>query len=141
MTAMAEIALGVVPIIFAAVKGFSEVKEKTTTLLHYREEIQWLRDKVDIQACRLDGEIRRLVHDVIGTNRARPLIKDYDHPNWKSGDLEDALRNHMGDLHPRFTRALAGVKTALLHIQAKLSVFAQPDVTVSRFPWSQTSLL
>ncbi|KAK5655513.1 hypothetical protein OQA88_5784 [Cercophora sp. LCS_1] len=126
---MAEIALAVVPIIFAAVKGFSEIKEKTNTLLHYRKEIEWLRDKVDIQACRLDGEVRRLVFDVLGTHRARLLIKDYEHPNWKNKDLEDAVRNHMGDLQPRFTRALGEVKTSLLQIQARLAVFAQPDVT------------
>jgi hypothetical protein len=127
---MAEIALGVVPIFFGAVRGFSLLRNKLHLLRHYRKEVKWLRTKVEVQSLCFKGEVHHVVIDTLDTHTAQSLITDDDHRYWKDKDLEAQLKRHMGELHPEFLRALEEVKKALMQIEAKLAVFATPDTTV-----------
>jgi hypothetical protein len=127
---MAEIALGVVPIFFGAVRGFSILRDKLHLLRHYRKEVKWLRTKVEVQSLCFKSEVHHVIIDILDTHTAQSLITDDDHKYWKDKDLEGQLRRHMGELHPEFHRALEEVKKALMQIEAKLAVFAAPDKTV-----------
>ncbi|KAK4451549.1 hypothetical protein QBC34DRAFT_57530 [Podospora aff. communis PSN243] len=126
---MAEIALGVVPIFFGAVRGFSLLRDKLHLLRHYRKEVKWLRTKVEVQSLCFKSEVHHIIIDILDTRTAQSLITDDDHTYWKDKDLEGQLRRHMGELHPEFHRALEEVKKALMQIEAKLAVFATPDTT------------
>jgi len=128
---MAELALAVVPIFFGAVRGFTILQDKIHLLRHYRKEVGWLRTRVDVQARCFQGEVHRVVIDTFDTPTAQSLITDDSHKYWKSQDLEAHLIRHMGKQHPQFIRAIEEVKASLTHIEAKLSVYAQPDVNVS----------
>ena len=128
---MAEVALAVVPIFLGAFKGFTMVKEKMHLLRHYRKEVEWLRKKVDVQARCFKGEIHHVCIDTLDTQMAQSLITNDAHAYWNSKALEDTLMAHMGDLYPEFCRAMDEVKKALVQIEAKLAVYAPPDVTVS----------
>ncbi|KAK0655631.1 hypothetical protein B0T16DRAFT_302382, partial [Cercophora newfieldiana] len=115
---MAEIALGVVPIFFGAVRGFSILQGKIHLLRHYRKEVKWLRTKVDVQSRCFKGEVHHVVIDTLDTHTAQSLITDDDHKYWKDKNLEGQLKRHMGELHAEFVRALEEVKSALMQIEA-----------------------
>jgi hypothetical protein len=137
---MAELALAIVPIFFGAVRGFTILQDKIHLLRHYRKEVGWLRTRVDVQARCFRGEVHHVVIDTLDTPTAQSLITDDSHTYWKSQDLEAHLVRHMGELHPEFIRAIEEVKAGLTYIEAKLSVFAQPDVNVS-LPVSVSSVV
>jgi hypothetical protein len=126
-----SITLGILPIFFTAVQGFSILQQKVHLLRHYRKEVEWLRTKVDVQARCFKGEIHHLVIDTLDARRAQSLIRDDDHAYWKTKDVEGTLANHMGGLSHEFVRAMREIIEALVQIQAKLAVFAPPDVTVN----------
>jgi hypothetical protein len=126
-----SISLGILPIFFSAVQGFSFLQQKIHTLRHYRKEIEWLRTKVDVQARCFKGEIHHLVIDTLDARRAQSLIRDDDHAYWKNKDVESTLAHHIGGLSDEFVIAMQEVTKALVQIQAKLAVFAPPDVTVN----------
>lgn len=132
---MAELALAIVPIFFGAVRGFFIIREKTHLLRHYHKEIRRLRDKVDVQSRCFRGEIYHLIIDTLDDHTAQLLIRDDNHAYWKSQDLEGTLGLHLGELRPGCWKAIDEIKSALLNIEARLSVFAEPDVTVSHL-WS-----
>lgn len=127
---MAEIALAVVPIFFGALRGFKIVKEKVHLLRHYRKEVKWLRKRVEVQARCFKGEVHYVCIDTLDTQTAQSLITDDDHVYWNSDALDATLRAHMGDLYDEFCQAMKEVKDALVQIEAKLAVFAAPDLAV-----------
>jgi len=129
---MAELALAIVPIFFGAIKGFSVIREKTHMLRHYHKEIRRLRDKVDVQSRCFRGEIYHLIIDAFDDHTAQLLIRDDEHAYWKSKDLEGPLGQHLGELRPECWKAIDEVKLALTSIETRLSVFAEPDMAVSR---------
>src|SRR4051812_39733866 len=126
-----SLTLGILPIFFTAVQGFSILQQKIHLLRHYRKEVEWLRTKVDVQARCFKGEIHHLFIDTLDARKAQSLIRDDDHAHWKNKDLDGTLAKHMGELYPEFIRAIREVKAASVQIEAKLAIFAPPDVTVS----------
>jgi hypothetical protein len=126
-----SITLGILPIFLSAVQGFSILQQKIHSLRHYRKEVEWLRTKVDVQARCFKGEIHHLVIDALDARKAQSLIRDDDHAHWKNKDVEGTLAKHMGELSHEFIRAIREVLEALVQIQAKLAIFAPPDVTVN----------
>lgn len=127
----ASLTLGILPIFLSAVQGFSILLQKIHLLRHYRKEVEWLRTKVDVQARCFKGEIHHLVIDTLDARKAQSLIRDDDHAHWKNKDVDGTIMEHMGELYPEFIRAIEGVKAASVQIEAKLAIFAPPDVTVS----------
>ncbi|KAK1829445.1 hypothetical protein QBC39DRAFT_356579 [Podospora conica] len=130
---MAEIALAVVPIFFGALRGFKIVKEKVHLLRHYRKEVKWLRKRVEVQARCFKGEVHYVCIDTLDTQTAQSLIRDDEHAYWNSDALDATLRAHMGDLYDEFCEAMKEVKEALVQIEAKLAVFAPPDLATPLF--------
>jgi hypothetical protein len=127
----ASFALSTLPILFTAIQGFLFLQQKINLLRHYRKEVEWLRTKVDVQALCFKNEIHHLLIDALDAYTAQSLIRDDGHAHWKNKGLDDALKKHMGDMHPVFIKVVEEVRAASVQIMAKLSVFAQPDVTVS----------
>lgn len=120
--------LGILPIL----QGFSNLQEKIHSLRHYRKEVKWLRIRVKGQVRCFNQQINHLAIDTFGNRKAQSLlIRDDDHAHWKNKDLDGPLKRHMGELLDEFIGAIGKVKAALEQIEAKLAIFAPPDVMVS----------
>src|SRR5438045_9278575 len=92
-----SITLGILPIFFSAVQGFSIIQKKIHSLRHYRKEVEWLRTKVDVQARCFKGEIHHLVIDTLDARKAQSLIRDDDHVHWKNKDGESTIKDQQGE--------------------------------------------
>jgi len=124
---MAELALAIVPIFLSACQGFIVLQEKFDVFRHYKKEIKWLRRKVDIQAKCFKCEMHHLVINTLeDKHKAQSMIDN--HENWKDPDLESAFEQYMGHEYDNFLLAARDVHEALVNIEAKLAVFAPPDV-------------
>jgi hypothetical protein len=119
--------LGILPIF----QGFSNLQQKIHSLRPYRKEVKWLRTRVNGQVRCFNHQISRLVINTLGARKAQSLIRDDDHAHWKNKDLDGPLEKHVGELFHEFIRAIREVKAALEQIEAKLAIFAPPDVMVS----------
>ncbi len=140
---MAEIALGAVPIFFTALRGFALLQSTIHKLRHYRTDIKWLRTKVEVQASCYKGEIQWLIIDTLDKRMAQSLIVDDKHEYWQSKELADAIATHLGSLRDEFDRAVHEINKASTEIEAKLAMFAPPDVKVSSlsFLWPESCRL
>lgn len=125
---MAEIALGAFPIFFTALRGLDLLRGTIHKLRHYRTDIRWLRTKVEVQAGCFRGEIQHLVFDILDDRMAQSLIIDDKHEYWQSKELADAVAVYMGALRHEFDRAIQEITSASNQIEAKLAMFAPPDV-------------
>lgn len=125
-----EVTLAAIPIFFSACQGFSLLLEKIKLFRDYKKEIQWLRLKVDVQSRCYKGEIHHLVINTLDRHIAQSLIADdnFNHAYWKNPGLVGTFKQYMGNIFPDFLLAIQQVHQALANIEAKLAVFAPPDV-------------
>lgn len=126
---MAELALAIAPILLSACQGFVVLKKKIHVFRHYKKEVKWLHRKVEVQAKCYKGEMHHLVINALeDKHKAQSMISDDNHAYWKDPDLESTFQQYMGHLFVEFLSAAQDVHQALVNIEAKLAIFAPPDV-------------
>jgi hypothetical protein len=95
-------------------------------------QVQWLRTKFDVQKFCFEFEIHHLVMDTLDAEKAQLMKNDHDHAYWTNKDIDGTLAKHMGELYPKFTKAIQEVKAALVQIEDELPTAAvPPHATVS----------
>jgi hypothetical protein len=138
---MAEVALAIVPICFSALAGIKILKAKMKILRRHDREVECVRRKVRVQSCNFQDQLCRLLIESceargkLRSGRSKAMVwgEDGDAPEWedKGKEVEDVLREYLGEKHEQFLECVKGVEEATMVMTGNLCVFAEPSEKVS----------
>lgn len=93
-----SITLGVAPLCVAGLKGLKRLKEKIKLIHDYEGEIRRFRTKFKTQVSILRDESQLLLQDTgVPRGLAAKMIHDYSHERWMAEDLEQSIKDYLGE--------------------------------------------
>ncbi|KAK8863006.1 hypothetical protein PGQ11_009241 [Apiospora arundinis] len=100
---MAELALAIVPLCFAAIKGTRVVLKRLKILRQHNIEIKRLQKKFRTQTDNFLDECQTFLQELLDDyDLAEELVKDDTHPMWNTVQLDNQIKNFLGRRTDRF---------------------------------------
>lgn len=112
---IAGVVLAVIPILQIGLEPF--MGERFKTLLKHRQTIRSISRKLDIEHAQFHSTCEKLLSPLVDENRLAELLSNPKGSVWKDADLEEDLRDHLGDrkykLYLSTIKELAGLMISL----------------------------
>ena len=92
---IAGVVLGVIPIIQIVLEHFHGDRFKT--LVKYQHMIRSISRKLEIEQAQFHSTCEKLLSPLVAEDRLAELLASPKGSKWKDADLEEDLRDHLGD--------------------------------------------
>ncbi|UZP41902.1 hypothetical protein NXS19_009718 [Fusarium pseudograminearum] len=121
-----SLAFGVLPVVGEAVKTCKVVRRKLKLFRHYSRELRRVQKRVGRQSRVFSNEIHLLLRPSLqDEDVVEVMLKDQDHPKWTSQDLEDGMRNSLGDNYTSCREIIEDIGSTLTSLQSVFDCFDQ----------------
>ncbi|CAF3488280.1 unnamed protein product [Fusarium graminearum] len=121
-----SLAFGVLPVVGEAVKTCRVVRRKLKLFRHYSRELRQVQKRVGRQSQVFSNEIHLLLRPSLqDDDLVEVMLKDQDHPKWTSQDLEDGMRNSLGDNYTSCREIIEDIGSILSSLQSVFDCFDQ----------------
>jgi len=119
-----SIALGVIPLVGVACKTYAALYKKISTFSHYSNAVARFQKQLKLQRRVFENEIHLLLRLAIHDDATIRLMRaDLDHENWADGELEQVLRDTLGENYQPCFDIIEDIDAGLAKLQKKLSFF------------------
>lgn len=112
--------LGAVPIVLEVLKQYQTLSRICKRFRKCRNGVERLIDCLEIQKCIFDNETRLLLGAALGSNVARDMIHDLEHPLWNEEATMTCVDNLLGDSKIAITIASEHVRESMISLETKL---------------------
>lgn len=121
-----SLAFGVLPVVGEAVKTCRVVRRKLKLFRHYSRELRRVQKRVGRQSQVFSNEIHLLLRPSLqDDDLVEVMLKDQDHPKWTRQDLEDGMRNSLGDNYTSCREIIEDIGSTLSSLQSVFDCFDQ----------------
>ncbi|KAK3988278.1 hypothetical protein QBC44DRAFT_105218 [Cladorrhinum sp. PSN332] len=121
-----SITLGVIPLVGVVCKSYAAVHKKFSTFSHYSSTVARFQKQLKLQRRIFENEIHLLLRLAIHDDFAIKLMRtDQNHENWADDELDQDLRDQLGDNCQPCLDIIQEVERGLTNLQEKLGVFDQ----------------
>ncbi|KAK8086395.1 hypothetical protein PG994_001369 [Apiospora phragmitis] len=141
---MAELALAIVPLCIATIKGGKVVLKRLEGLRQHNKEIKRPRK---LFGCQREGtvtlrqiiqievfldECEFILQQFLDIDLAYSLTHEVDHPGWYTHQVDEKIRSHLGDRFGRFENVVRNIHEHINDMDESLNAFSgdaqHPDV-------------
>jgi len=132
---IASLVLGAATAVIPVYAGIDKLLNTITAVRHHHGQLRQLWLEILTQKTKLKNECVLLFGDGSGcrSNEIKAMLGNHDHPNWKDGDFQQKLSEHLGkafeqdDLTTAFQCSLAPfelIKSTVDELNEELNRFA-----------------
>ncbi|KAK7997456.1 hypothetical protein PG989_005496 [Apiospora arundinis] len=121
-TAMAELALAILPLCIGTIKGIAVTRKRLKVLKHHDSEAKRLQKKFRAQSAVFMDEMQLLLQEAVGRDEAQALIEDTTDTQWSSQRLEAQLKRYMGRKYEDFEETMIEIRDCTSNLNEKLNV-------------------
>lgn len=91
MATVAGLVLGVLPLIVPAFKGYQRCSELFRDIRNHSAGLKYYTGTFLVQKALFELECKHILKTLVGEEEALEMLKDMDHPQWRSSDFVDCL--------------------------------------------------
>jgi hypothetical protein len=127
---IAGLALGAVPLILAAIKGYGEVCEKIQTFKHTESQLRLLDARFRVCKVNFQSECEALLNLVLSDPQlSKKMLANPDHDSWQDENTEERLTNLLEENLDVCITIIADTHAVILEFLARLSKLQTPSTT------------
>ncbi|KAK7920296.1 hypothetical protein PG985_008318 [Apiospora marii] len=121
---MAELALAIVPLCVATIKGGGVILKKCKELRKHSKEIERLRKHFRYQRDAFLDECETIFQQFLDEELASTLIYDAEHHAWSTSQLDEKIKSHLGDRFGRFEKVIQEIYQHIMELDECLNASA-----------------
>lgn len=121
-----EVAFGVIPLVFEAVKLSKALRGKLSSARSYMDTVDEVQVRFEAQIMAFLHECKLVLRAAAGGNRdvdVARLLEDVDHGDWTSPELEDCLQSYLGNSLELFKKLVGSICKKVSKLGNDLSKF------------------
>lgn len=119
-----SLALGVLPLLGVAVKGYRAIRKKSKVFSHYSREVKQVHKSLDWQREIFFHEIHLLIRPILDDDSLiDEMIKNPEHLEWRADGLEVDMRKLLGRSYDTCEEIIGDIGAAIQHLEDQLECF------------------
>lgn len=122
-----EIGLAVLPLILSVGTLYQNVAKIVSRYKSCASELQKLHAMLITQRTIYDNEVRQLITNTVGKQRADEMLHDINHASWANKAVEDDLVQYLGPSLEACKGTVEMIQESLQGLSANLQHFDSPE--------------